>query len=290
MSWRTVIINSKAKLSYKNGYLVIRSDKLNMIHLSEINTLIVNSTAVTITAYLVNELIKEKIKIIFCDEKRNPAGEVIPYYGCHNSSKRILEQINWNKEHMAIVWTRIIQEKINNQAINLRKYQLQTADKLEKYIEQLEILDVTNREGHAAKVYFDSMFGMDFNRDTDNDVNAALNYGYAVLLSQFNKEIVSNGCITQLGIKHKNEYNPFNLASDLMEPYRPLIDCIVKDYIHEVFGGTMKLKLIDVLNQKVFIKKSKQYVSNAITIYVKSVLKALKKGDASCIEFFDYEA
>ena len=289
MSWRTVVIDSHSKLSYKNGYLIVRSDKVNMIHLSEINILIINSTAVTVTSYLINELLKEKIKVIFCDEKRNPAGEVISYYGCHNSSKRIIEQLNWNTANTIQVWTRIIEEKIRNQARTLQKYQLDTSIKLNGYIAELKQNDITNREGHAAKVYFDSMFGMEFNRENDNDINSALNYGYSVILSQFNKEIVSYGCITQLGIKHRNEYNPFNLSSDLMEPFRPLVDCVVKDNVGEPFNGALKVKLINVLNQKVIIKGRMHYVSNAISIYVKSVLSSLNTGNIAEICFFEYE-
>ena len=289
MSWRIVVIDSKAKLTYKNDYLVVRNDNIRRIHLSEINTVIVNSTAVVITSYLINELIKRKIKIIFCDETRSPAGEIMPYYGCHNSSKRINEQLYWDKEFAVDVWTRIIKEKIHNQSIILKHYGEKNADKLDVYIEELQRNDETNREGHAAKVYFDTLFGMSFKRDDGSDLNAALNYGYTVLLSQFNRDIVAYGYLTQLGIKHRNEFNPYNLSSDLMEPFRPLIDKIVRDNIDEGFDGAMKIKLIDVLNQQVVINRSKQYVSNAIAIYVKSVFQAIKKHDLNELKFIEYE-
>ena len=289
MSWRIVVIDSKAKLTYKNDYLVVRNDNIRRIHLSEINTVIVNSTAVVITSYLINELIKRKIKIIFCDETRSPAGEIMPYYGCHNSSKRINEQLYWDKEFAVDVWTRIIKEKIHNQSIILKHYGEMNANKLDVYIEELQRNDETNREGHAAKVYFDTLFGMSFKRDDGSDLNAALNYGYTVLLSQFNRDIVAYGYLTQLGIKHRNEFNPYNLSSDLMEPFRPLIDKIVRDNIDEGFDGAMKIKLIDVLNQQVVINRSKQYVSNAIAIYVKSVFQAIKKHNLNELKFIEYE-
>jgi CRISPR-associated endonuclease Cas1 subtype II len=163
------------------------------------------------------------------------------------------------------------------------------ADKLDVYIEELQRNDETNREGHAAKVYFDTLFGMSFKRDDGSDLNAALNYGYTVLLSQFNRDIVAYGYLTQLGIKHRNEFNPYNLSSDLMEPFRPLIDKIVRDNIDEGFDGAMKIKLIDVLNQQVVINRSKQYVSNAIAIYVKSVFQAIKKHNLNELKFIEYE-
>lgn len=94
MTWRTVVITSKSKLSYKNDYLVVRNEDVSMIHLSEINTLIIDSTAVTITSYLIAELLSRKIKVIFCDEKRNPVGEVISYYGCIILVKKFIH--NWS--------------------------------------------------------------------------------------------------------------------------------------------------------------------------------------------------
>lgn len=288
MTWRTVVIKSKAKLSYKSDYLVIRNDKVSMIHLSEINTLIIDSTAVTLTSYLVSEMLSKKIKIVFCDDKRNPQGEVVSYYGCHNSSKKIYEQLAWD-DYTKVIWTRIIKEKIINQAELLKTCEGDNYKKLYKYADQLVLYDKTNREGHAAKVYFNTLFGVGFNREEVDDVNAALNYGYTILLSQFNKEIVANGYLTQLGIKHCNYFNYFNLSSDLMEPFRPLVDKIVKDSYGKVFNGTMKLELLEVLNKKVRIKNRDHYVNNAIGIYVKSVIKAIQKKDVELIEFFEYE-
>ena len=148
MSWRTVVIDSRAKLTYKNGYLIVRSDEVHMIHLSEINTILISSTAVAITSYLVNELLSRKIKIVFCDEKRNPVGEVMSYYGCHNSSKRVRQQINWDYDYAKEVWTAIIKEKIKNQAKLLENYDEDGSKKLYKYVNQIRLFDSTNREGH----------------------------------------------------------------------------------------------------------------------------------------------
>lgn len=287
MSWRTILVTNKAKLSYKNNYLLVRNDEIKMIHLSEIDTIIIDTTAVSITAFLIAELIKRKIKLIFCDENHNPTGEVIPYYGNHRTSKRVSEQVDWNEDIKKRVWTKIIQHKILNQANLMKSVPNDNYQKLYEYAVQLQLYDTTNREGHAAKVYFNTLFGMDFNRDLDNDINAALNYGYSILLSQFNKEVVNCGYITQLGMKHCNEFNQFNLSSDMMEPFRVLIDRVVFENKTKPFDGWVKAQLVDVLNKQVFIDKHKQYVSNAISIYVRSVFMAIDKEDISLIEFFE---
>ena len=276
MSWRTVVISHTAKLDYQIGYLVVRGQETIKIHLSEIGILVVESTAVSMTAYLLSELVKKKIKVIFCDEKRNPSSELIPYYGSHDTSVKIRRQMEWSREEKATLWTEIVSEKIRKQAELLEQYGKTEAELLYQYINEIELGDVTNREGHAAKVYFNSLFGKGFSRDDMNSVNAALNYGYGILLSNFNKEIVADGYLTQLGIKHINEYNPFNLTCDLMEPFRVLVDEIVYNNIEKTFDKDFKLLLVDVLNRKVMYCGREYYLTNAIQIYLDKIFDAIE--------------
>ncbi|MBW6409668.1 type II CRISPR-associated endonuclease Cas1 [Clostridium weizhouense] len=276
MSWRTVVISSKSKLSYKNNYLIVRNDDVKMIHLSEINTLVIDTTLVSITSILICELLNRKIKIIFCDEKHNPNGEVMPYYGSHNTSKKVAMQAGWDKNIKALVWKKIIKQKIKNQSNILKKFNKENIIKLNQYIEQVQENDSTNREGHSAKVYFNSLFGMEFNRELDSDINSALDYGYTILLSAINREIVNNGYITQIGINHKNEFNQFNLGCDLMEIFRPVVDKVVYENRNFNFDREFKYKLINVLNEKICIDKSEYYLSNGISLYLKSVFKAIE--------------
>ncbi len=287
MSFRTVVVSSKCKLSYKAGYLVYRGEEVKTIHLSEIHTLLIDSTAVNITTYLICELNKNKIKIIFCDENSNPISEVVPYYGSHNTSKRVDEQVNWNTLVTEKVWTCIIRNKLQNQMKMLNKHQLINGDIIEKYISELEIGDKTNREGLSAKVYFRSLFGEGFNRDEQSDVNSALNYGYTILLSSFNKEVVSKGYITQLGIKHKNQFNYFNLSSDLMEPFRCLVDEVVYLNMNKAFEHEYKMILVDILNKQVNFNGKEQYVSVAIQQYLNGVFNAINRADETCLVFGD---
>lgn len=112
MSWRTVIIRNRAKLDLKLGYLVIRNEETLKIHLNEIAVLIIESTAVSLTSALLCEMTKKKIKIIFCDEQRNPQTELIPYYGSHDTSMRIRSQIEWSNDIKGEVWTSVVKEKI----------------------------------------------------------------------------------------------------------------------------------------------------------------------------------
>ena len=159
MSWRTIVVRGYAKLDYKMDYLVVRKqDEIRRVHLSEIGLLIVESTAVSLTASLLCELTKKKVKIIFCDEQHNPHSELLPYYGSHDTSSKIKKQIVWRHNIKELVWMEIVAEKIRKQSEHLQEngYTAQAA-MLAQYIQEIEPLDVTNREGHAAKVYFNAL-------------------------------------------------------------------------------------------------------------------------------------
>ena len=160
---------------------------------------------------------------------------------------------------------------------------------LDSYVREIKWNDETNREGHAAKVYFNALFGLDFTRTADTMENAALNYGYAIILSAFTREVVANGYITQLGLFHDNMFNQFNLASDLMEPFRILVDREVVGMELEEFEHFEKMKLVNVLNHEVQIDGKVQYVNNAIKMYCRSVFDALNENDSSLIRFYKIE-
>jgi len=287
MSWRTVVISNTGKLDFKMDHMVVRqADVTTKIHLSEIGMVIIETTAVSMTASLLCELIKRKIKVIFCDEKRNPNSELVSYYGSHDTSEKIRKQIEWNGTAKKLVWTEIVSEKIRKQANFLREVGKDEHKLLDGYVEEIQFGDISNREGHAAKVYFNALFGLSFTRTAEVPINAALNYGYSILSSAFSREIVANGYITQLGLFHDNMFNQFNLSSDLMEPFRPLVDKTVYIMNPQKFEREEKLQLVDVMNHEVIIDTMHNYVVNAIKIYCKSVFDALRDNDVSLIRFY----
>ena len=283
------MVSSVAKLDYQIGYLVVRGQETTRIHIHEVSILIVESTAVSMTAYLLNELVKNKVKVIFCDEKRNPVSELLPYYGSHDTSLKIRNQIKWDDIQKKEIWTQIVKEKIFQQAYLLKRLGYQEYDMLTEYMDELETGDVTNREGHAAKVYFNAMFGKSFTRTEECPVNAALNYGYSIILSMFTREIASNGYLTQLGLFHDNMFNPFNLASDLMEPYRPIVDEIVWQMRPEKFEKEEKHIVLELLGHEVFIAGRREVVENAVKIYTKSVFDVLEEKEDAVIRFYKNE-
>lgn len=290
MSWRVVVVSSRAKLDYKMDYLVVRNEiETKRIHLSEISVLVIESTAVSLTAYLLCELTKRKINIIFCDDKRLPLSSVVPFYGSHDTSLKFRSQIGWDKEIKRFVWAEIVRAKIRGQYCVLEKYDKEGRDLLEGYLSQIEPGDDTNREGHAAKVYFNALFGNDFSRSLDNTINAALNYGYSIFLSIVAREITACGYCTQLGIFHDNMFNQYNLASDLMEPFRPFVDITAVETDLSKFEHDEKMEFVKLLNKEIKIDGRNNVMTNAIKIYVKSVFDAIGERNISLIKFPEYE-
>lgn len=276
MSFRTVVITKQSRISYKNRFLVVKQElDEKYIHLSEIDTIIVDSISVSISTYLLKELSNNKINIMFCDEKHNPFGELLSYYSRHNSSKMIKKQIDWKEKNKNLLWSKIVRNKIVNQALLLHKIKSDRFNTLLNYSKDVIEGDKTNREGHAAKVYFNTLFGKNFVRNSNDEINAALNYGYAVLLSTINKEVILNGYLTQLGIHHKNEFNDFNLSCDLMEPFRIIVDNFVYFNQERKFDSEYKIEIVNIFNNIYNYDNKKYTLKDVIKQFVKNALDSL---------------
>lgn len=276
MGFRTIVINAHSKLSYKNNHLVYKSiEDTQMIHVSEIDVMICETTDIVISTMLINKLIEAGVLLIMCDAKRLPNSVAMPYYGRHDTSLQIQKQVEWKMEDKEKIWTDIIIQKISNQAVLLKKVGFDDkATDILNAITKLALNDPANVEGHAARTSFNTLFGHNFVRDEVTEVNKGLDYGYTLILSLFAREIVKCGCLTQLGIKHTNQYNQFNLASDLMEPFRVLVDEIVYDNKSEAFPR-IKRELFTLFSETYRYNGSDMYLTNIISDYVKKVLDCL---------------
>lgn len=284
MGFRTVVVNSRSKLECRLNFLIVRGETEKRIYINEINTLIVQSTAVSLTAALLSELVRNNVKVVFCDEKCNPSSELLPYYGSHNTSKRIKIQTGWTQEIKDEVWKVLIAKKITSQSELLKKRGFESESiMLEEYAADVMPGDKTNREGHAAKVYFNCILPEGVTRRGGGFINGCLNYGYAVLLSAINREIVASGYMTQIGVWHDNEFNEFNLGSDMIEPLRTIIDETALTI--EPGDATFKHTMAGALNYKVTFADKKTTLDVAVRQYVKSVLYALEVNDPDEVTF-----
>lgn len=283
MAWRQIVITNHSKLSYKANKLLIQTDHLQLYEfpLVDIATIVLQSTQVTITAFLVQKLVENNIKLIFCDKDYNPCTEVDGYYSYNNRNQTIENQINWSINAKQELWTHVVRQKMINQ--NQLLLQLQLLDdeqEIQQEIEQIVFNDETNREAVIARKYFTKLFGNSFSRGQDSQINTYLNYGYSILLSNFNREITAQGYLTELGIHHHSIKNTFNLSSDLMEPFRQIIDQKVYELRKEPNLKYAKLELVDLLNTEITFGGKQMILQNAITAYVRDCLHVLN-GESS---------
>lgn len=289
MAFRTVIINDRCKLEYSLNYLICR--KLNeekKVLLDEVKILMINSTQVSISTYLITKCIEKKIKIIFTDEAHNPSGEIVGYYNNYYSYRKIKEQLSISSETKDFLWKEIVKEKIINQANVLKKQNhLKEYQMLIDYSNDVQLGDISNREGHSAKVYFNALFEKGFSRRNDDFINVVLNYGYSIILATINREIKSLGYLTELGIHHIGESNQFNLSCDLIEPIRPLVDNTAINF--EINEINYKNIMIELLSKEVFYNNQTIKLDNAIHLYVEDLLFFLKTGNVEKIKFIKYE-
>lgn len=286
MGWRTVVVNTHSKLSYRNNHLIFKDAyQTELIHLSEIDILLLETTDIVLSTMLVKRLVDENILVIFCDAKRLPTAMLLPYYARHDSSLQLTRQISWGEEIKCEVWTTIIAQKILNQSLYLGECSFfEKSQAIMELYHTLEPFDPSNREGHAARIYFNTLFGNDFSREQENAINAGLDYGYTLLLSMFAREVVICGCMTQFGLKHANQFNQFNFASDIMEPFRPIVDRIIYENRNHPFVK-MKRELFTLFSETYLYHNKEMYLSNIVSDYTKKVVKALNNQGKGVPEF-----
>ncbi|MQS75771.1 type II CRISPR-associated endonuclease Cas1 [Lactobacillus halodurans] len=283
MAWRIVHIKEGDILRLRLDNLEVRKkeDKV-YIPLSDITMVVLEGNRTTITTKLLSSLSQNNIGLVICDDKYLPVGIYLPYGQYHHYSKRVIKQASWSDEQKGELWKEVVGQKITNQIAYARYYGVseERLDLMESLVNELKSGDSTNREGHVAKVYFDSLYGNDFTRGDDNVINSAMNFGYAIVRSCMARIVVGNGLVTMLGIFHRNEFNSFNLVDDLMEPYRPLMDYWVNKYVlndKDYLDYESRLKIIEFMNQEITLNNRKTTIANSMEEYVASFILAMEE-------------
>ncbi|CAI2581534.1 CRISPR-associated endonuclease Cas1 [Apilactobacillus kunkeei] len=279
MGWRSVIVSSHAKISYSSNCMIVQTiEGIHKIPIDDIYLLLICTTQAVITTELINRLNKVNAKIIFSDEYQNPACEIVNNYPNNKNIENINKQIFWDDGRKEVLWTKIVTRKMINQLAVLKYKHRDNIQDIKKEIDKIEIGDSSNREAVVARKYFKILFDNDFSRQQDLAINAALNYGYSILLSNFNREIVSQGFSTYIGIHHHSLENSFNLSSDLMEPFRPIIDYWVSCKKMNSLTPDIKFGLVEILNMEIFYREKEMLVKTAISKYVTDCLDYLNTG------------
>ncbi|WP_238989554.1 type II CRISPR-associated endonuclease Cas1 [Staphylococcus sp. MI 10-1553] len=265
--------------------LIVKGENLSRIPLNEILCLVIEHPNVSMTGHLMNALSDQKIVTILCNTKHLPNTVLLPLYGHHRQVRLIQNQISWKSERKAELWQLLVKYKILNQKQVVQEFFKESStDLFDAFVNSVELDDSTNREGHAAKVYFNIILDHGHARGDDTAQNAAMDYGYQVLLAIVARTIVSKGYLTELGIKHRNEFNIYNLASDFMEIFRPLIDYLVLKNVEQQFETDQKRAILNILNRRLIVDNKRYFFLNAVEIYVDSLFKYLSSGDIEVIK------
>ncbi|MDR1773494.1 MAG: type II CRISPR-associated endonuclease Cas1 [Clostridioides sp.] len=282
MSWRTVHIKDCEKMKIKLDNLeVTKLGEKYFIPLADIATIIVEGVDTVITTRLLSQISKYNIVLVICDQKYLPTGLFLSYGSYHKTAKRAMHQSQWSKSIKENIWKEIVSQKINNQleVIKILKYDSERSDLMKSFVENILPGDSTNREGHAAKVYFNSLYGMNFTREDACIENAMMNFGYAIVRSQVARLVVGQGLLPMLGVFHRNEYNAYNLVDDLMEPFRPIMDYYINTKVldeDEYLTYEKRLKLINFLNQPMKLDGKNSSVDIVMQNYILSFVKSME--------------
>ncbi|MFY9075493.1 type II CRISPR-associated endonuclease Cas1 [Malaciobacter mytili] len=267
MSYQKLYIKNKSYLSYKNNLISIKiENNETTVCFDDIDTIIIENQQTIITSSLLSQLTKSNINVIFCDEKFMPTSILLGINKNSRTSKIQKAQIFLSKIKLNKLWKDIITNKIKNQSIVLKNL-----NKQYKYLDNLIIRiksnDKENIEAIAASYYFKELFGKNFVRNKNEDIyNIVLNYGYTILRSSICRSLIAYGLNPAFGIHHSSELNSFNLADDIIEPFRPIVDNYVARNIKKdtKFNSKIKIDLLKLLDSLVIYKDKNITVNNCI--------------------------
>jgi CRISPR-associated protein Cas1 len=281
MGFRNIKIDSHVKLSIKNQQLYIETDILRQIPLEDINCILIENQTVTVSAYLLQKMADMGITVYVCDEKHLPNAVLLPMVRHSRHFKILKYQIEAGKPLQKRLWQQIVVRKIRNQALCLAYLDLDGSEELMKMCKEVQSGDRTHVEAKAAAFYFKSLYGLGFSRGNDHVINSALNYGYAIVRGLIARSIVCYGLEPSIGVFHHSELNNFNLADDMIEPFRPLVDLYVsQNYdvaeIDSDLTPERKRDIFGIINYDMDVKGEKRIISNCIDMLVASYSSALQ--------------
>lgn len=289
MGWRTVIISKPSKISLKNhNFLYSPIDEQEItVPIIDISVIILETHQVVITSALLSRMAEENILIFSCDKKHTPNGIFTPFHQHSRFSLMVHLQTKWSEPFKKRVWQQIIIQKIRNQSDVLKIFEKDKESiELDIITNSVKSGDSTNCESHSAKLYFNYLFENFHRRDISDWRNSALNYGYSIIRGVISRDLSASGLIPALGLHHKNQLNAFNLADDLIEPFRPFVDNRVNDIfldneipkIYEL-EFNHKVELVELLQRSVFINGEYTTLLNACSVMISSLVSCTKDND-----------
>lgn len=289
MGWRNIVITNPSRISLQQNQLKIKQNREYYVPLEDIATILIEDDQTVVTARLLNELTKYNIVLYITDEKHLPSGIYQSLYQYSRPLQMLKYQLKMPKPLKKRLWQKIVIQKVINQSKVLEYNSIERFHSIRNLAEKIDSGDTQNIEARAARFYFQFLFGNNFNRDYNIPINAALNYGYSIMRGAVARSLVMYGFLATLGVHHHSELNSFNLADDLMEVYRPLVDLwVYQNMLDEIdFTSNHKHQIYGLLEQTIIINNEKHSVLHSIDLYVKSFSSACRNEDYQLLQLPD---
>jgi len=285
MGWRSVVVSNPARISLESRAMVVEQEGEKVsVPVEDISFLVIDCLHVSLTGHILSTLAANDVSVVFSDDRHLPSALLLPYHTHFQALKIINAQLQMSLPRKKRLWRSIARQKIRNQAeVLIRQGKKLKGKQLLAISDRVRSGDPDNLEAYAAQVYFSELFGKAFSRNNDSFFNGAFDYGYSIIRSSLARFLVSHGFLTAFGLHHRNERNPFNLADDLIEPFRPILDNYVLekfaniDHEQELSSQEKKI-LVRVLHEDVYMSNGsdmgKSSLVNASEEIVKSLYRA----------------
>lgn len=303
MVWRSVVISQPAKLKREHFSLVIEQSQSARVPFEDIAVIVLNNREITLTHPVLSACAEYGIGLYSTGDNHQPNGVFLPFLSHSRATRMMRLQLNLDKPQAKRAWAEIVKSKISNQAIclklaypspqpspNGRGRNRMDFERLESYACRVRSGDVENMEAQASSYYFPQLFGKGFHRSQDCWVNAALDYGYAIIRGAITRGLVAHGFQPNIGLFHRSEQNAFNLADDLIEPYRALVDLHVFSHINPhapkeaELTPADKVALVALLNVDVRMARGNTSVLNSIEQAVESFVRLFEGAGEAVLE------
>ena len=282
MVWRSVVINQPARLRREHFSLVVEQAQAARLPFEDIAVIVLNHPEITLTHPVLSACGEYGIGLYATGSNHQPNGIFLPFQQHSRATRMLRLQLALDKPTGKRAWASMVQAKIRNQAACLRVFSPSDAERLESLARRVRSGDTDNLEGQASAHYFPKLFGQGFYRSLNNWSNSALDYGYAVMRGACARALVAHGMLPTLGLFHSSEQNAFNLADDLIEPFRPVVDLHVATHRkadeEQDLSPTDKANLVKLLHTDVAMPRGSMSVLAAVEQAAESLARLYEEG------------
>ena len=290
MVWRSVVISQPAKLKREHFSLVIEQAQSARVPFEDIAVIVLNNREITLTHPVLSACAEYGIALYSTGDNHQPNGVFLPFLSHSRATRMMRLQLGIDKPQAKRAWAEVVKVKISNQAICLKLAKKGDFERLESYASRVRSGDSENMEAQASSYYFPQLFGKGFNRAQEGWVNAMLDYGYAIMRGAITRALVAHGFQPNIGLFHRSEQNAFNLADDVIEPYRALVDLYVFSALNPHADPLAELKptdktaLVTLLNIDIKMPRGNMSVLASIEQVTESLLRLYEGGNESVLE------